>query len=251
MTSPMTSPFSLAGKTVLVTGASSGIGRAAATLCAAMGATVVACGRDQARLADTLAGLAGTGHQAIAGDLTMDAARQALVAAVPALDGVVFSAGAAVMAPMRMVSQSHLDAMFAVNFNAPVLLTQALLSKKKVAPGASLVYVTAVAAHSAPYATAMYSGAKAALTAVVRTIAIEHAKAGIRANCVAPGYINTPMLSGLQKIMSMQGSIDHSPLGMIEPEDVAAGIVYLLSPASRWVTRSGLLIDGGLSLHIR
>lgn len=245
------SPFGLAGKTVLVTGASSGIGHASATLCAAMGASVIACGRDETRLAALLAGLPGEGHRTIAGDLTDPAHRQALVASVPPLDGVVFSAGAAVMAPLRMVSEAHLDAMLDVNFKAPVLLTQALLSKKKVASGGSLVYVTSAAAHFAPYATAMYSGAKAALIAVVRTIAIEHAKAGIRANSVAPGYINTPMLSGLQKTMSMEESISHAALGIIEPEDVAAGIVYLLSPASRWVTRSGLLIDGGLSLHIR
>jgi NAD(P)-dependent dehydrogenase (short-subunit alcohol dehydrogenase family) len=248
------SPFSLSGKTVLVTGASSGIGYASATLCAAMGARVIACGRNEERLAGLLAAMAEVSaleHQVIAGDLTDSAHRQALVAGVPPLDGVVFSAGVAVMAPVRMVSENHLDAMLDVNFKAPVLLTQSLLSKKKVAQGASLVYVTSAAAHFAPYATAMYSGAKAALIAVVRTIAIEHAKAGIRANSVNPGYINTPMLSGLQKTMSMEDSISHAALGVIEPEEVAAGIVYLLSPASRWVTRSGLLIDGGLSLHIR
>jgi NAD(P)-dependent dehydrogenase (short-subunit alcohol dehydrogenase family) len=245
------SPFSLHGKQVLVTGASSGIGQAAALLCARMGARVVVCGRDEQRLATVLASLPGDGHRSVSGDLTDAGARQALVEAVPVLDGCVFSAGAAALAPIRMVSQRHLDAMFAVNYDAPVLLTQALLAKKKVAPGASLVYVTAIAEHVTPNATGIYSGAKAALTATVRTIALEHAKQGIRANCVSPGYVDTPMLHGLQSVISMQDKIELTPLGTIEAADVAAGIAYLLAPASRWVSRTSLTIDGGLSLHVR
>lgn len=244
-------PYSLAGKQILVTGASSGIGAASAALCARMGARIVACGRDGDRLASVLAGLAGDGHAMVAGDLTDPLARQALVDALPLLDGAVFSAGAAALTPFRMVSQRHLDAMFAVNFDAPVLLTQALLARKKLAAGASLVYVTAVAEHVAPNATAIYSGAKAALTATVRTIALEHAKQGIRANCVSPGYVDTPMLAGLQKVVSMQDKIDLTPLGHIDADDVAGGIAFLLAPASRWISRTALVIDGGLSLHVR
>ena len=245
------SPFTLEGKRILVTGASSGIGRASAELCARMGAVVLACGRDAVKLAAVVDGLAGAGHLAVAGDLTDPAARQALVEALPALDGAVFSAGVAALTPFRMVSQRHLDAMFAVNFDAPVLLTQALLSKKKVAAGASLVYITAVAEHVTPNATAMYSAAKAALTAAVRTIALEHAKQGVRANCVSPGYVDTPMLAGLQAVVNMQDKIELTPLGAIAATDIAGGIAFLLSPASRWISRTALVIDGGLSLHVR
>jgi NAD(P)-dependent dehydrogenase (short-subunit alcohol dehydrogenase family) len=245
------SPFSLEGRTILVTGASSGIGEASARLCAQMGARVLACGRDAARLEAVVAGLAGGGHQALAGDLTDPAARQAVVDAAPSLDGCVFSAGAAALAPMRMVSQKHLDSIFAVNYDAPVLLTQALLAKRKVAQGAALVYVTAVAEHVAPNATGAYSGAKAALTATVRTIAVEVAKQGIGANCVSPGYVATPMLDGLQGVMSPQDKAALAPLGIIEPADVAASIAWLLSPASRWVSRTSLVIDSGLTLHVR
>ena len=243
--------FSLQGKRVLVTGASSGIGRASALLCAQMGAHVVACGRDADKLAAVVGALAGEGHLALSGDLTDPLARQALVDAVPPLDGAVFSAGVAALTPFRMVSQRHLDAMFAVNFDAPVLLTQALLAKKKLAAGASLVYVTAVAEHVTPNATAIYSAAKAALTAAVRTIALEHAKQGVRANCVSPGYVDTPMLAGLQAVVSMQDKIDLTPLGKIDADDVAGGIAFLLAPASRWISRTALVIDGGLSLHVR
>ena len=244
-------PFSLAGRTILVTGASSGIGAATAGLCANLGAHIIACGRDTARLDAVVAGLAGSGHQARAGDLTDPAARQALVDAVAALDGCVFSAGVATLAPMRMVSQRHMDTLFAVNYDAPVLLTQALLAKRKLAPGASLVYVTAIAEHTAPSATGIYSGTKGALTSTVRTLATEVARQGIRANCVSPGYVATPMMDGLQNVMNSEGKMQLAPLGTIEPDDVAAGIAWLLAPASRWVSRTSLTIDAGLTLHHR
>jgi len=245
------SPFSLQNKVILVTGASSGIGRATAVLCSELGATVVLCGRDIERLNATLASLSGAGHVAIPGDLTDPDARQALVDAVPALDGCVFSAGIAALVPMRMVSERHLRAMFSINYESPVMLTQSLLAKKKINHGASLVFVTALAEHTAPHATAIYSGAKAALKATVRTIALEHAKQGIRANCVSPGYVDTPMLEKLRNVSSLQNMSDLTPLGNIEATDIAPGIAYLLAPASRWVTRSGLVIDGGIVLHIR
>jgi len=244
------SPFSLEGRHILVTGASSGIGEAAARLCAQMGARVIACGRNEERLQKVVSGLAGEGHQAVTGDLTDPAGRQAVIDAVPALDGCVFSAGAAALAPARMVSQRHLDTMFAVNYDSPVLLTQALLAKRKIARNASLVYVTAVAEHIGPNATGAYAGAKAALKATVRSIAVEVAPQGIRANCVSPGFVATPMLEGLQAVMNTQEKTALAPLGTIEPDEVAAGIAWLLAPASRWVSRSSLVIDGGLTLHI-
>ena len=242
--------FSLAGRRILVTGASSGIGAATASLCANLGAHVVACGRDTVRLDAVVASLAGSGHAAVVGDLTDPAARQALVDAVTTLDGCVFSAGVATLAPMRMVSQRHLDTLFAVNYDAPVMLTQALLAKRKLAQGASLVYVTAIADHAAPAATGVYSGTKGALTATVRTIAVEVARQGMRANCVSPGYVATPMMDGLQNVMDSDKLL-LAPLGTIAPEDVAAGIAWLLAPASRWVSRTALKIDAGMTLHMR
>jgi NAD(P)-dependent dehydrogenase (short-subunit alcohol dehydrogenase family) len=244
-------PFSLSGLTVLVTGASSGIGRATAQLCANLGATVILSGRHQERLQQTLDSLAGNDHMQILGDLTNSEFRQELVDALPPLDGCVFNAGIAELVPMRMVSEKHLKSIFSVNYEAPVLLTQRLLAKKKIRNGGSLVYVTARAEHIAPLATGIYSGAKAALTATVRSIALEHAKQAIRANCVSPGYVDTPMLDKLQNISSLQDKVELTPLGTIEAADIANGIAFLLTPASRWITRSALLIDGGLSLHVR
>ena len=244
-------PFSLEGKTVLVTGASSGIGRAVAVAAANMGATLVLTGRDAVRLGETAALLTGGGALQIPADLVQGDSRNALVDACPALDGVVFCAGLAAMRPMRMAGEDHLRQMLSVNYEAPVLLTQRLLGRKKVNSGASLVYVTATAAHLSPVATGAYAGAKAALVSTVRTIASEHTKARIRANCLAPGYVNTPMYASLDGVTSFEGNHDLFPLGISEPEDVAHGVIYLLSDASRWVTRSTLNIDGGHSLLLR
>lgn len=245
------SAFSLAGRHILITGASSGIGRATAVLCAELGATLVLTGRDQTRLEETQELLQGEGHITVAGDLVTAEFRQQLVDNIPALDGCVFNAGVAELVPMRMVTEKHINHIFAINYHAPMLLTQRLLAKKKISNDGSLVYVTARAEHIAPLATGIYSGAKAALTASVRTIALEHAKQGIRANCVSPGYVETPMLEKLQGVTSLQDKIDLAPLGAVSAEEIAHSIGYLLSPASRWVTRSTLIVDSGLSLHVR
>jgi NAD(P)-dependent dehydrogenase (short-subunit alcohol dehydrogenase family) len=246
-----TNPFSLEGKTILVTGASSGIGRAVAFAASRTGARLVLSGRDSTRLAETAAMLdAGEVTQVVA-DLRRSDERDSLVDACPPLDGVAFCAGVAEIRPMRMASEDHLRQMMTINYEAPVLLTQRLLIRKKLNAGASLVYVTATAAHLSPVATGAYAGAKAALVSTVRTIASEHTKARIRANCLAPGYVNTPMYATLDGVTSFEGNHELFPLGISEPEDVAHGVVYLLSEASRWVTRSTLNIDGGHSLLLR
>jgi NAD(P)-dependent dehydrogenase (short-subunit alcohol dehydrogenase family) len=251
VTEAASNPFSLEGRRILVTGASSGIGEATARLCANMGARVIACGRNEERLNKVMSGLAGEGHQAFIGDLTDPAVRQALVEMVPTLDGVVFNAGAVALAPVRMISQKHLDATFNLSYDAPVLLTQALLVKRKIAQGGSLVYVTSIADHATPNATAAYSGAKAALTAFARTVALEQVKNGIRANCVSPGHVATPMQEGLNGMMDIEHLTSQAPLGRIEADDVANGIAFMLAPAARWVSRTSLVIDAGITLHIR
>lgn len=245
------SAFSLAGRHILITGASSGIGRATAVLCAELGATLTLTGRATERLEETRQQLQGNGHTILAGDLTDAEFRQQLVDNLNPLDGASFNAGIAELVPVRMVSEKHIDQIFSINYHAPMLLTQRLLAKKKINAGGSLVYVTARAEHIAPLATAIYSGAKAALTASVRTIALEHAKQGIRANCVSPGYVETPMLEKLQGVAALKDKIDLAPLGTISAEEVAHSVGYLLSPAARWVTRSTLVVDSGLSLHVR
>ncbi len=240
--------FSLENHTILVTGASSGIGRAAAIVCAKMGASLVLTGRNKERLDETLAMLENSGHSAIAADLTNAEELEKLVDACPNLNGLVCAAGIAELAPFKMLSQNHIDRVMNINFLAPIQLTQLLLKNRKILPSASLVYVTAVAEHVCPLGSSIYSASKSALTAVVKTLALELARNGIRVNSLSPGYVKTEML---EKLPSVEQYFSLVPLKEIEAGDIANGIVYLLSPASRWVTRSTLVIDGGLTIPLR
>lgn len=235
------SPFTLEGRRILVTGASTGVGAAAARLCARMGARVLLSGRERERLVQVRDALDGSGHDIVVCDLLDARARQALADAVPTLDGCVFAAGAGSHLTVDALTQDHLDAVFAINVDAPLLLTRALLDGGRIGNGASLVYLGSAARHWAFKGTAVYAASQAALNAAVRAIATECAEQGVRANCVAPGYVAPMQPSGHEQ----------SPLGAVEADDVAAGIVFLLAPASRWVSRTSLAIDGGLSLHVR
>lgn len=216
-----------------------------------MGARVILSGRDQGRLEQTAALLAGAGHELRPLDLADDAALPPWVERAELLDGAAHCAGIAQLSPFRMISAGHLDAALGVNLRAPLLLTQALLRARKINANASLVFVTAVADHTAPAGSAAYSAAKAGLDAAVRSLAVETARQGIRANCVSPGYVKTPMLEKLAMSSSIEDLMRLSPLGLIEPEEVASAVVYLLSPASRWVTRASLVVDGGISVPVR
>lgn len=242
-------PFSLAGKRILVTGASSGIGRQTAIACAEMGARLIISGRNTVRLAETLHTLEGEGHRAIAADLTVQDDIDRLANEAGVVNGVVHAAGISKLAPFRMLSRKQLDEMFAGNVYAPMLLTRGLLAKKHIAPLGSILFVSALASHVGPAATAAYSASKAALLGAMRTLALDVVKQGIRANCLAPGYVRTPMLDHLNQ---GGGSIDQlaklTPLGLGEPEDIARAAVFYLADASRWVTRNYFVIDGGLTV---
>ncbi|QHI97955.1 SDR family oxidoreductase [Xylophilus rhododendri] len=246
-----TDAFGLHGKRILVTGASSGIGAAVARLCAELGAELVINGRDADRLEATRASLAGAGHLAVAGDMTDSATHDALLQAAPFYDGLASCAGAAALVPMRMASEKYLQQMLAINYLAPIGLAQRLLQKKKLRDGASLVFVSALSARAAPQAAGAYAASKAALEAASRTIGLEHARQRIRANCIAPGYVDTPLLQKLGSAADMSEKIGLTPLGTVTPEDVAPAAAWLLSSASRWITRTTLTLDGGISLPIR
>lgn len=246
-----TDAFSLHGRRILVTGASSGIGAAVARLCAQLGAQLVLSGRDAQRLQAVQASLEGSGHEALSGDLTDGATLDALAQSAPAFDGLASCAGAAGLVPMRMASERYLQQMLDINYLAPIGLAQRLLKGKKLREGASLVFVSALSARAAPQAAGAYAASKAALEAAARTIGLEHARQRIRANCIAPGYVDTPMLQQLGQASDMSQKIGLTPLGTLTPEDVAPAAAWLLSPASRWITRTTLTLDGGISLPIR
>lgn len=247
-------PFSLADKRILVTGATSGLGKTIALTCARMGAEVICTGRDTPRLEQTLAELKAVSpcaHQAVQADLTQPAGREAVVAGVgtTALNGVVHSAGISRLSPVRMMTEQHLREVQSINVDAPMLLTQALLKRNLIAADGSMVFIASIAAHIGVPGVAAYSGTKAALLAMVRCLAMEVVKRRIRANCLSPALVETPLLEATAALVgSMEQERNNYPLGFGKPEDVANAAVFLLSGASRWITGTTLVMDGGLTI---
>ena len=246
-------PYSLEGKRVLVTGASSGIGRGIAIECSRMGAKVVISGRNEARLQETLAMMQNPDeHQMLLADLAIDEDIQGLVDTIEeGLDGIVLCAGFTIVKPFKFVSPQDIEAIMDVNYKAPVVLTQRLLKKKIINKNASIVFISSVSGVfvSAP-AAALYSGSKGAVNGVAKAMALDLSPRGIRVNCVNPGMVDTNIFSkGDITQEQLEEDVKHYPLGRYgKPEDIAYAVVYLLSDASAWVTGTNLKIDGGLTL---
>lgn len=237
-------PFHLRGKTVLVTGASSGIGRAVATECARAGARIILTGRDQERLDETMAALDGAGHVGVVADLTVAEQSAQVVAAAAGIDGVVHAAGIDGLSPVRMLRQSFMQTVLDSNFMAPMLLTQQLLATKALRNGASIVFLSSIAAHTGTAGVGPYSASKAALEGMMRCLALEIAPRAMRANALAPGMVDTPLVNGDRDWLDQKGAM--YPLGLGRPEDVAYAAIYLLADVSRKVTGIQLHLNGGI-----
>lgn len=242
----MNNPFTLSGKTILVTGASAGIGRGIAIACAGMGAQVIVTGRNTERLQETLALLEGEGHTYIAADLTIDAERTALVEQLPVLDGVVQCAGVGSRVPCKMLSQADLDYVMKPNAEAPMLLQSLLLSEKKITKQASVVFIASAAATMPSAGNAVYSASKAALVAYAKCLAQELAPRQIRVNCISPTMVWTDLALVGATVEQLDEAQKQYPLKRYgKPEDIANLAIYLLSDASAWMTGSNIEITGG------
>ncbi|MEA3504169.1 MAG: SDR family oxidoreductase [Bacteroidota bacterium] len=240
--------FTLNGKIILITGASSGIGKQTALTCSQQGATLIITGRDQNRLEETLKLLHGSGHQKIVADLTNEEAIKQLIGEIPKVDGVVHSAGITAHMPARFIKKKNVDQLFKINFEAPVLLTAALLAKKKINKGGSVVFMSSIASKYPFFGGALYSSSKSAIEAYSKTLALELAPKKIRANCLQPSFVKGPMVDGAEQTVSaevMEKFEKMLPLGFGEPDDVANTIVFFLSEASKWITGSTLTLGGG------
>lgn len=243
----MYNPFSLQGKTVLVTGASSGIGRQTAVECSKLGARLVVTARSEERLQETLAMLEGEGHTSLTADLTKAEDVQRLAEACPVLDGVVHNAGIVRSKPIAFYAREDLDAVFSANAFAPMLLNRWLLKKKKLAQGGSIVFTSSVASVRANLGNGIYGSSKAALTAYMRYCAKELAAKRIRVNAVHPGMVETKLIhGGAISEEDMKKDAAKYPLGRYgRPEEIAWAIIYFLSDASAWTTGTSLFVDGG------
>lgn len=249
----MYNPFSLEGKTILVTGASSGIGRVTAIECSKLGATVVLTGRNEEALQETKDQLtnAGNEHFVLIADLMDEKACGSLVSKLPMLDGFVSNAGIGKMLPLQFYSLDVLEEVFRINCFSPMLLLKLLVKKSKLKNPSSVVFTASISGYSnvAP-ANGIYGTSKSALSAYMKYAALELARKGIRCNAVHPGRINTPLISNrLLTDEDIAKDVEQYPLKRYgEPSEVAHAIIYLLSDASSWVTGTNLLIDGGRSL---
>lgn len=238
--------FSLSGKTILVTGASSGIGRGIAIACAEAGACVVLNGRNVARLNETLSQMSGEGHIVIPADLTDATQRHALVEQVPELDGLVQCAGVMNRVPCKSIGQEDLDSVFAPNVDAPILLQAELLQERKIKKGASIVYMASIAARSAVAGNALYSASKAAIISYAKCLSLELAPRQIRVNCICPAMVWTDLaLVGATREELEQDQLKYPLKRYGQPEDIAGLAIYLLSDVSCWMTGSCVEITGG------
>lgn len=244
-------PFSLEGKTVLVTGASSGIGQETAIQCSKMGAKVFITGRNDERLKETLSQLEGEGHQKILAELTNREDVERLVGEVPALQGLVLCAGRGMTSPFLFSTREKYNEVFDVNFYAPVELLRLLVKKKKIIKESSVVFVSSIGGvKSFQLGNGVYGASKAALNSTMVFCAKELALKKIRVNSVNPGMVNTRLIqSGTISEEQYKLDMEKYPLKRYgESVDIAYGIIYLLSNASSWVTGHSLVIDGGYTI---
>ena len=243
-------PYSLEGKTILVTGAAGGIGRATSLECARLGARLVLTDINEAGLSETLSQLPGEGHSYVVTNLTVQEELDTLVAGLPQLDGFVSNAGVTKPTPVKFINKDDLERIMSINTFAPIYLTQRLLKKKKFNTGASLVFTVSVGGvYTTAPGNAMYGASKGALQVFVRNVALEGAPR-IRCNSVNPGMVNTNLAGRSYSDEDRARDIETYPMKRYgDPRDVALAIVYLLSDASSWVTGHSLIIDGGKTLY--
>lgn len=248
-------PFTLAGKQILVTGASSGIGKGIALACAKMGATVIVTGRNVERLNETLNQMidstsslqASVEHKAISADLTKAEDIDRLVSELPKLDGLVQCAGVGSRVACKMMTQADIDHIMKPNLEAPVLLQAAILAKKKINKAASIVYIASRAANAPTVGNAIYSASKGAIISYSKCLALELAPRQIRVNCICPAMVWTDLIiqDGLTKEEMEEAQLKYPLKRYGQPEDIANLAIYMLSNASAWMTGSAVDLTGG------
>lgn len=244
-------PFSLEGKRILVTGASSGIGLSTAIEAAKLGAHIVLVARNESRLNDTFNALPGECHSIISADLTDETAINRVVDECGMLDGAVFCAGKGLTLPLQFSDRARFDDLFNINFFSPAELLRLLYKKKKLTKGASVVLISSMGGTRVfSGGNSIYGASKAALDSFMKFAAKEFAARNVRVNSICPAMIDTPFIHrGTISDQQLAEDAKRYPLKRYgRPEDVAYAAVYLLSPASAWVTGTSMIIDGGLSI---
>lgn len=242
-------PFTLEGKTILITGASSGIGKSTAIECSKMGARVIITGRNADRLKETFDSLDGDNHQIFAIDLVSENGINDLIEFIPSLDGAVLSAGIGRILPIKFSSIEKFEEIYKTNLFAQTELTRQLIKKKKILKGGSIVFISSMGgSKSFNPGNMIYGTSKAALNSFMKFCSIEFSHLNIRFNSICPGMVETPLIRK-GTITEEQYDIYKNQYALKrfgKPEEIAYGAIYLLSNASAWITGFCLFIDGGM-----
>lgn len=246
----MYNPFALDGKTILITGASSGIGRATAIECSKLGAICLITGRNEKRLQQTFDSLEGVGHCQIVADLNSANDISRLVSEIPTIDGFVNNAGVAMTKPISFIKSNDIDFVFQTNVYASILLTKELIRAKKLNKNSSVVMMSSIASLDCHIGNSLYGMSKSSIATFAQYCANELSGKHIRVNSVHPGMVETEMTAKSQfsdaELNYDRGRYPLKRYG--KPEEIAWAIIYLLSDASKWVTGSQFIIDGGIHL---
>ena len=249
-------PFSLNGKKILITGASSGIGRQCAINCSKMGATVVLIGRDESRLQETLSQMEGDGHLVCPVDLNHSESIKPLVQDVVSkfgpLDGFIHSAGIEKTLPIKSLKPSDYEDIIRVNALSAFEFVRYFSGSKNFNQGGSIVLISSITSVIGRVGVSAYAASKGAIVSAVKTMALELAKRSVRINAISPGTVLTPLMQSYLSQLSeveRQKRVEGFPLGLGEPTDVANACLYLLSDAARWVTGQNIVIDGGYTVQ--
>ena len=246
-------PFTLCGKTVLITGGAGGIGSSIARTCVNLGARVILTDIREDALNATLSSLpesqTGEPNLCITADLTDAGQLATLVESCPQLDGVVLNAGVMKLTLTQFITEEELTRIQKINLNAPILLTRALLKKKKINKGGSIVFTASAAGvYRVSIGNSIYATTKCGIDAFMRTVALEMGPKGIRCNSVNPGMVETALIGSFTEEQKEKEKLNYPLRRFAKPEDIAYGIAYLLSDASSFVTGTALKIDGGMTL---
>ena len=246
----MNSPFSLEGKTILVTGSSSNIGRKIAIRCSEMGAKVIVSARDEERMKATVADMMGDGHCYYAVDLSNAESIAVLANVLPVLDGMVLCAAQFDSTPVKNIKRELVHSMFETNTFSNFDLVQKMLKMKKIFKGGSIVFISSVASMRPYKGNSLYSATKGAINSFSKVLATELGAKKIRVNCIHPGIVcrDEGVREGVLTVEQQREEMAKFPLGMGETDDIAYAVVYLLSNVSKWITGIDLIVDGGQSL---
>jgi NAD(P)-dependent dehydrogenase (short-subunit alcohol dehydrogenase family) len=241
----MIDDFKIVGKNYLVTGAASGIGKEVVRLLLETSNKVLAVDKDSEKSDMLILEMNSGLLSAIHGDITKPETREKILNYHEKFDGVVNCAGIIKLVPFKFIKEDILNEMDRNNYEAPILLNSSLLKKVKINAGGSIIFLTSIMSIISTQTNAIYTGTKAALAAVTKTIALEVAPHRIRVNAVSPGFVKTPMLDFIGLQTDLKVAEQNHPLGFGEAIDVAQAVYFLLSDASRWITGTNLIIDGG------